>query len=288
MTTEELKYRQNLDLDTKIAMTNQRIFEWYYRWGGEVYISFSGGKDSTVLLDIVRKEFPNVEGVFVDTGLEYPEIRQFVKTIPNVRWIKPKVDFKTVLDTYGYPVISKEQSRYICDVRSPTTSEKLKDQRLNGKNFKISKKWRFLLEAPFKISDKCCYKLKKEPIARYEKETGNKPFIGTMAEESMQRKTAYLKSGCNSFNSTRPKSTPMAFWTTRDVWDYISKYNIKYSSIYDMGYNRTGCMFCMYGVHCEKNPNRFELMKKTHPQMYQYCISKLGCGKVLDYINVKY
>lgn len=275
MTIEELKYRQNLDLDTKIAMTNQRIFEWYYRWGGEVYVSFSGGKDSIVLLDIVRKEFSNVEAVFVDAGLEYPEIRQFVKTIPNVRWIKPKMDFKTVLDTYGYPIISKEQSRYICDVKSPTTSEKLKERRLNGPTYKISNKWKFLIDAPFKISDRCCYKLKKEPIARYERETRNKPFIGIMAEESMQRKMAYLKSGCNSFNSTRPKLTPMAFWTTKDVWEYINRYNVKYSSIYDLGYSRTGCMFCMYGIHCENSPNRFQLMKETHPQMYEYCITKL-------------
>lgn len=83
-------------------------------------------------------------------------------------------------------------------------------------------------------------------------------------------------------------STPLGFWTEKDIWDYIHKFNVLYCPIYDKGYCRTGCMFCMFGVHCEKNPNRFQLMKETHPQIYDYCINKLGLGKVLDFINVKY
>ena len=65
-------------------------------------------------------------------------------------------------------------------------------------------------------------------------------------------------------------------------------HSIAYSEIYDMGEKRTGCMFCMFGVHLEKGENRFQRMKKTHPKQYDYCINKLGCGEVLDFIGVEY
>ena len=94
--------------------------------------------------------------------------------------------------------------------------------------------------------------------------------------------------GCNAYDYKRPRSIPLAFWTEKDIWDYIHKYNLSYSKIYDMGYDHTGCMFCMYGVHKEQEPNRFQKMAVTHPQLYKYCIENLGLGKVLDYINVNY
>ena len=108
MTNEQLKQLQALPLDIKIRKTEQRIREWYEHWEGGVYVSFSGGKDSTVLLDIVRRLYPDVPAVFSDTGLEYPEIKEFVKTFPNVTIVRPKHSFKEILTKYGYPIISKE------------------------------------------------------------------------------------------------------------------------------------------------------------------------------------
>jgi 3'-phosphoadenosine 5'-phosphosulfate sulfotransferase (PAPS reductase)/FAD synthetase len=160
ITIEELKYRQSLPLQDKIDMSCEKIEQWYNHWNGQVYVAFSGGKDSTVLLDIVRNrafipDSKDIPAVFSDTGLEYPEIRDFVRTIDNVVWVRPKMSFYEVIQKYGYPVISKEQSSYIDEYRN-AHSEKLKHIRLYGNEsgkFKISDKWKFLIDAPFKISE---------------------------------------------------------------------------------------------------------------------------------------
>lgn len=113
-TISDLYQMQALPLSAKIRMTELRIRAWVEEYGEDgVYVSFSGGKDSTVLLTIARRLYPNLKAVFVDTGLEYPEIRQFVKRFDNVDWLKPKLTFKQVIDKYGYPFISKEVSECV-------------------------------------------------------------------------------------------------------------------------------------------------------------------------------
>ena len=102
-TNKDLKDMQAWDLNRKIQVTQTRIAEWYFRNEGNVYVSFSGGKDSTVLLDMVRKQFPKVPAVYIDTGLEYPEIKEFVRSFDNVTVIRPEKSFKRVLEEYGYP-----------------------------------------------------------------------------------------------------------------------------------------------------------------------------------------
>ena len=287
---ELLKTRQAYSLSAKIYLSTQRIKEWYEYWNGQVYVSFSGGKDSTVLLHLVRSVYPEVPAVFSDTGLEYPEIKEFVKSIDNVTWLKPKLTYKQVIEKYGYPIISKEQSKFLYEYRT-SKSEKLKSIRINGNKWnlgKISKKWKFLIDAPFGISDKCCYVMKKSPFKSYETRTKRKPYLGIMADESSMRIQSYVRYGCNAFDLNRPTSNPLMFWIEKDVWQYIREKNLPYSKIYDMGADRTGCMWCMFGVHLEEEPNRFQRMKKTHPKIYKYCIETLGLGNVLDYIDVSY
>lgn len=292
----QLKQRQGLDLRVKVELSKKRIREFYEHFNGEVYISFSGGKDSTVLLYLVRSIYPNTPAVFVDTGLEYPEIKKFVKTIDNVIWLRPKMNFKEVLEKYGYPIISKKTSRMIRDLQNPTDKNRttrnlyltgIKSDGSKSLHFKLAKKWHKLINSPFKISEKCCDIIKKRPIREYEKISKRVSYIGTMASDSVQRKYAYLKTGCNSFIN-KIQSIPLAFWLEQDIWDYLKENNIPYSKIYDTGVKRTGCMFCMFGVHLEKGKNRFQLMKKTHPKLYDYCINKLGCGIVLNYIGVNF
>lgn len=306
MNLNELRILQNYPLEMKIERTKQRIREWvdYYGENG-TYISFSGGKDSTVLLDIVRSIYPNIEAVFINTGLEYPEIYKFVKTFKNVTILKPEMNFKQVINTYGYPVISKENSQYIYEIRHST--KKMRQRRLYGDSkgrFKLPNKYHYLIDAPFEISNKCCEVMKKRPVKKFEKETGKVPIIGTMAEESSLRQQSYLQHGCNAFESKRPVSTPLGFWKQQDVLEYIYKNDLKIASVYGeviedknlldectystTGCERTGCIYCLYGIQCDTTPNRIQRLKKTHTKQYNYCINKLKLGEVLDFIGIKY
>ena len=96
---------QSWSLDKKIQVTTARIIEWYGHYNGLVYVAFSGGKDSTVLLDLVRKIYPDVPAVFCDTGLEFPEVRQFAMNTENVVVLRPEMNFRKVIETYGYPIV---------------------------------------------------------------------------------------------------------------------------------------------------------------------------------------
>jgi 3'-phosphoadenosine 5'-phosphosulfate sulfotransferase (PAPS reductase)/FAD synthetase len=288
-TPDQLKRLQGLPLIQKVDLTERRLSQFYNYYGGKVYISFSGGKDSTVLLHIARKLFPEIKAAFIDTGLEYPEIRDFVKQTPNVDWVRPDITFKAVIDKYGYPIISKEVAQKLQEIQT-TKSDKLRNKRLYGDdkgNGRLPKKWQYLINAPFKISGKCCDALKKRPVKKYERLTGLHPVVGTMAAESRLRKTQWFKGGCNSFQGNRPMSAPISFWTEEDVLEYLKVHQVPYSKIYDMGEKRTGCMFCMFGCQFddEDGMRRFERMKISHPKQYRYCMENLGLKDVISYIN---
>ena len=380
----DLKQMQSLPLEAKIRMTQQRIKVWYESWvrfeiydkatgktrfvtydsrkgeppmketeyiesavDGQVYVSFSGGKDSTVLKHIVDSMYDDVPSLFVNTGLEYPEIQKFAMSQKNVVTVRPEMRFDEVIKKYGYPVVSKEVARRVQYSKSAIQrgiQDTYRDYLLLTGKYKApdgSKspyccdKWEFLLNADFPISSDCCTVMKKKPAKKYEKETGRKPIIGTLAAESRLRFQKWLQNGCNSFEKGRPSSQPLSFWTEQDILHYLKKYDVPYCSVYGdiqvkpweedtvegqmnlidyldcyepedlletSGCDRTGCIFCMFGCHLEKEPNRFQRLKQTHPRQHQYCIgggemvdgkwqpSKegLGLGKVLDYIGVKY
>lgn len=306
----DLSQMQSLPLEQKIIMSKQRIRQWYEHYDGEVYVSFSGGKDSTVLLHLVRSLYPDVEAVFCDTGLEYPEIKEFVRTFENVTWIRPKMSFRQVIQQYGYPVSSKELSRKIKYARlgASWTMKYIDGSAVDSEGrpsrYRVSERWKCLLNADFLVSNDCCDVMKKAPFKKFTKESGKFPFVGTLAFESILRQQSWIRTGCNSFEGKSPKSQPLSFWTEQDILQYIKQNNLSIASVYGdiveesdklktTNCDRTGCMFCMFGCHLEKEPNRFQRMKVTHPQIYEYCMKPieeggLGLAKVLDYINVKY
>ena len=308
-TIDDLRQKQALPLDLKIRLTKRRIREWVNEFGLEnVYISFSGGKDSTVLLKLAREEYPDIEAVFVDTGLEYPEIRQFVKSFDHITWVKPDMNFKEVIQKYGYPFISKEVAHKLDDRNSAILHghESYVDRQLNGtyiskngkKNMVSIESYKFLTEAPFKISHRCCNVMKKDPLKKH----GGKPITAQMADESMLRRQMWIRYGCNAFQAKKQISNPMSFWTEQDVLQYIITNNIKLCSVYGdiierdgklttTGCNRTGCMFCGFGCHLMKpGQGKFELMKETHPTQYDYIMRPweeggLNYKEVIDWLN---
>lgn len=269
---------QSLPLESQIERSKRLIHEAMAHFNYKMAVSFSGGKDSTVLLHLVRSLYPEVPAVFVNTGLEYPEIVKFVRSTENVTWIRPKMRFKDVLEKYGYPIISKENSQRLHEIAT-THSDKLRNKRL----CQLAAKWEYIVRAPFKISHQCCDVMKKRPTHKYVRETGNHFFIGIMSQDSSFRKESIMQNGCNAFNLRNPSSRPLAMWREDHIWEYLHVFNVPYSPIYDMGYTRTGCMFCMFGLHMESYPNRFERMRETHPKLYHYCMEDLGIRKVMEW-----
>lgn len=101
-TNEELEKLSQMPLADKITMSKLRIVEFYEHYDGNVVVSFSGGKDSTVLLHLVRSLFPNVKGVYCNTGLEFPEVKDHVKSMKNIDIIHPEISFLQVIEQYGW------------------------------------------------------------------------------------------------------------------------------------------------------------------------------------------
>lgn len=379
-TISDLRQRQALPLNAKVLMSQNRIREWYQHFDGDVCVSFSGGKDSTVLAYLVHDIYPGVPLVFSDTGLEFPEIRQFARKMGAV-FVRPQMRFDEVISTYGYPLISKAiassiffarkiikttvgkdeinardsvpygektaeyQKRMLLgkdgiskdgeihpSVRGGTyapcgrraqllgkvgISEKRKGliceglEAVNISSIFNKEKWLPLCqETQFVISDKCCAIMKKKPLKKYYKQNKLNPLIGTLTEESKMREQAWLKNGCNAFESSEPTSQPLSFWTEQDVLKYIKQKGIEIANVYGdivctdeygfyyepiqgvdcrlkcTGCQRTGCVYCGFGAHhdAEKTgETRFQRLAKTHPKQYEYC---MGGGQWVD--NQKY
>lgn len=270
-------------------------------------MSFSGGKDSTVLLNIVRSVLPDCPAVFADTGLEFPEIKDFVRTVPGVITVRPKKTFREVVRDLGYPVVSKDISKKLWRLRNPTEANatiryviehgETPDGEKRSKANLLPDKWRYLLKAPFEISDRCCDALKKQPINAWQRQSKKWPIIGTLAADSRIRTHAYLvNGGCNAYNATYPKSTPLGIWTEQDVLHYLKQTSIPYSSIYGdiveengllrtTGETRTGCIFCLFGIHMQKGENRIQRLGRTHPKLHRYCLDDLGEREVMNFMR---
>jgi 3'-phosphoadenosine 5'-phosphosulfate sulfotransferase (PAPS reductase)/FAD synthetase len=291
----QLRARQDLPLDIKIRMFVNRV-KWFcdnLPLERKVAISFSGGLDSTVMLFLIRKhvsdQFP---AVYFDTGVEFPEMRQFVKTFKNVEIIKPKSSYKEIVKDVGFPVISKLAARFISDLQNASAAnkktQKLRLEGINSKGEKssgmrLSPRWRFMINAPFKVSNRCCDILKHGPAKKYKAAA----IIGTMAEDSQPRRSDYLQNGCNIFNQGEELCRPLSFFTRRDLLDIIDLYKITICEIYEH-YEHTGCISCGFGAQYDISNlglTRYQKLHQTHPKLWDIHINQFGIGDRLQWIN---
>ena len=315
-TAEDLKIMQAWPLSRKIQVTQTKIMEWHERFNHMTAINFSGGIDSTVLLDLARRCYPEIPAVFMDTTIEYPEIVAFVKSKSNVTTLKPQLCkscisckegcFARTIREYGICYPSKEVAKNICAARKGQTWAINRFKGLNTDGtyswFKETryKRWAHLVDAPFKISDKCCAVLKEKSLDKWYKETGRVPIIGTLASESQRRKNAWFITGCNGFDSKKKSSKPLSFWTHNDILRYLRDYKIPYA--YDIygdivedkkgkmrttKEQRTGCSLCLVGCHLDKTI-KFQRLKENHPDIWDFGINSLGLGEFFDFIGVEY
>lgn len=284
----ELRILQSLPLQEKILITQRLINETITLYGEEhVYLSFSGGKDSTVLSHIACIQHPNLLHVFSDTSCEYPETIAFVKSMrdsginivtvtPTDRHGKPWT-FDRVVRECGYPLFSKAVANGIRTYRR-ARSEETRQHSLDYMSRRFPKYLSFLDE---NISDLCCEKLKKGPLKRYAKQNSLYcSIIGTLAVESKIRTNDWLRYGSNIFEIKKDNQCrPLSFWKDTDIYQYIHLNQIQIAALYDLGYQRNGCMYCGFGISSEKRKcgiNRFERMRQTHPEEYNWMVAQFA------------
>lgn len=297
--TKYMKY----SLEDKVKLSLELIDSFCEEYPtSEMYISSSFGKDSIVMIDLVRKNHPEIPIVYIDTGIEPDSCVELSEIYDNVITLYPKKDIVQITKEYGYMIpLGKDKASAIEQVRRNIHDEKYDTWRVKQmqKGGKERSMWDYqdcvpYLVAPFKISDKCCYWLKKSPINSFMNTSNYKyRFTGITAEESMHRRNGILKNGFIH----KGTCTPIGHWTVNDVLKYIKENHLPLPHIYgeietdENGnyyttlFQRTGCLCCPVGSHLE-SPNKFQLLREFDRETWDFVINDLGYGKVLEYFDI--
>lgn len=264
VTPQVLRLRVSWSLDLKIEYACKKISEFVIYFKGQCFQSFSGGKDSKIVRDIIDKiwdgtykhitpswervvSYPKPVSLFSNTGLEFPEIVKYVNEHDNVVIVKPKMGFTRVIKEYGFAIGSKKVAEMVSRLKkyiaNPSPKNEAtrrlyqtgikKDGTKGASSSKLAKRWLKLLQpnAPM-VSEKCCDILKKEPFYRYANETGKFPIVGTRVAESDRRTTSYYITGCNSFDEGNERCRPISIFTDADIWEYANRWNIRFAEVY--------------------------------------------------------
>lgn len=267
------------DLDKRITDACHRIEELYYETDGKCYVSFSGGKDSTVLLALIKLceeiytiPVGGIPAVFSNTGIELGITVDFVKWVKDSGWysnvqiIRPKVSFDWVLKNKGKPIKSKLKSEYIERWQRGNRSDSVVRFLIEGKTRSGKDSWKMKLydkdvhmisdDFTIKISNQCCDYLKKKPFKEYAKDknlrgsmTGMRADEGGVREVVVKRReNDGNKKICTSIKKDGfIQKSPIIDWSDNDVDAFIKKYNVPLSKAYtEYHFHRTGCMGCPY------------------------------------------
>lgn len=314
------RIKQSLPYEAKVRHAEIRAKEFYDELDGMCHVSV-GGLDSITLLVFLRSIGIDVPAISV-SSLEDKSIQKIHKELGviSLKPLKNKID---VIKEFGFPVISKENANKISLLQNPTEKNKTVRHAIitgetgsyggnrTSRRMKLPNKW---LEkfggadeegamlgyqaAPFLVSDKCCYYLKERPCAIYAKEHKTWPYLGLMASEGGRRERALTQNGCNYYGKRETRSAPFAIFNRQDVLQLALDLNVKVPEIYGdivrddegvlhtTGAQRTGCSMCGFGIHLEKRPNRFDLLRERNKKEWKFWMYDVGWGEVLDYINV--
>lgn len=273
MDLQTLRTRQAWTLNQKIDHSLGVVEAFNSHFNGQVFVSFSGGKDSCVMLSLVEIILPQVPCVFIMTGCESPSVCRFIREQQqhhNIEIIRPKKTLKQVFAEYGFPLVSKEVSHDVSAFHRNPYCKSSRNKVWLGNPHHIPERWMYLINEPYEVSERCCFWLKKQPSHDYIHRTGRHPYLGLLASEGYTRQTAYIsRGGCNSFREDGKQiatSWPLAIWTEQDVWQYINERRLAIPDIYAKGATRTGCMCCGFGAH--KSTEGLEVMRREWPRWY--------------------
>lgn len=240
------------------------------------YISFSGGKDSTVLHYLIDLALPNnkIPRVFINTGIEYRYIVEFVKEMAQsderIVIVNSGVNIKKMLETEGYPFKSKEHSLKVGEWQKGSKAKSIIRYKEN-KKFSCPKMLLYQFNEDFKIklSNKCCYRLKKDVAHEYEKKSNRTIAItGMLAEEGGERKN--ISSCLTESKGNVVKFHPLIVCNSNFEDFVVKKYNIKLCKLYYPPFNfkRTGCKGCPFSLDLQK---QLDVMAELLPNERKQC-----------------
>lgn len=260
----------------------QKIQQVISQYGEDNFtISFSGGKDSTVLSALIDLALPDnkIPRLYANTGIELNMIRDFVfemqKQDDRIIVLTPKVPIKQMLEREGYPFKSKQHAKYVDAYQRNGQTQSIENYTASDKRDKDLYRtcpkvllYQFSKDFNLRISDKCCQRLKEDPLKKWEKEN-NKPYaiIGVMREEGGRRAGAQcLAFHGNKLHAFQPLAPMTKDW---EEW-FISTYNVKICDIYYPPYNfvRTGCKGCPFALHLQEE---LDTLEKFFPNEKRQC-----------------
>lgn len=293
-----------MTLDDKVRTACHRIEELYYETGGKCYVSFSGGKDSTVLLALIKlceEVYTIPEGgipaVFSNTGIELGVTVDFVKWCKDSGWyknvqvIRPDVSFDWVIKNKGKPIKSKIRARLLNQFHRNATeacvSLLVHGETLTGKKkaekSRLADKDFHMLHDDFPItpSHECCEYMKKLPFRAFEKGNDMKGAItGVRVEEggarALSAKNRIATNGkiCTFSKGVVTYKMPIIDWSDKDVEEFIKTYHVPLSDAYSKyGHLRTGCMACPFAMDVDKD---LEYLYFYEPNRYKAAMHWLG------------
>lgn len=315
--------KQHQPYEFKVHYAELRAREYFnecQKRGLNCHVSV-GGLDSITLLLFLRNLGIDVPAISV-SALEDRSIIAIHKALGVISILpsKPKVQ---VIKEFGFPVLSKETSGKIDLLQHPSDKNKTVRHAIitgetgeyggnrTGTRMQLSSKWLKLFggadaegkalgyaEAPFLVSDKCCYYLKEKPCDDWAKQHNSVPYLGLMASEGGRRQKALMRNGCNYFGTNTTRSCPFAIFNRQDLLQLALDLDVPVPEIYGeivqdpdgtlrtTKAQRTGCSMCGYGIQLEKRPHRFDRLYQRNPKEWEFWMYEIGWGKVLDYIGV--